>query len=201
MPRQPRKMLDGGYYHLIARINNRSHVFKEDNDFEHFESLIAASKKKFSWDLYHYCLMSNHFHLLAKIGIGAELPKLMQFLLQAYSRYHKTKADYVGYLWQGRYKSLLIEKESYMLECGRYIERNPLRAMLVTRAEDYQWSSYRHYALGEKNFLVEDDPYFKDSSRNVLERQKMYHDFVRIENPYEKFVDHVLLQTNFDVNF
>ncbi|KKU18992.1 MAG: Transposase [Candidatus Saccharibacteria bacterium GW2011_GWA2_46_10] len=149
MPRKPRQLTDHGYYHLIARGNNRHFILSVPGGHEFFKELLAQSKEKFQWQLSHYCLMSNHFHLLGRIAQGHQLPKLMQYLLFGYSRWYRLKAHYVGHVWQGRYKSPLIEKESYYLECGRYIERNPIRAGLVANAEQYAWSSYRHYALGE----------------------------------------------------
>ena len=121
----------------------------------------------------------------------------MQYLLFEYSRWYRKSNEYVGHLWQGRYKSELIGKESYFLECGRYIERNPVRAKIVTRLEDYWWSSYRHYALGENNILVDNDPYYDSLSSGGQDRQKLYRDFVKIDNPYEKLVDHALIESGF----
>ena len=160
MPRPPRQLVDGSYYHLIARGNNRLFVFALPEGFVHFTHLLGQAKAKYPAQLFHYCLMTNRLHLLVRMESGAELPKFMQFLLLGYSRWYRTKAEYVGHLWQGRYKSPLITQDSYFLECGRYIERNPLRAGIVERTEEYPWSSYRHYALGEQDPLLDDDPYY-----------------------------------------
>ena len=197
MPRKPRQLLDGGYYHLIARGNNRLFIFSKPGGYEYFKNLLAASKGKFEWKLSHYCLMANHIHLLGQMGKGEDLPKLMQYLLFEYSRWYRKGCDYVGHLWQGRYKSPLIERESYFLECGRYIERNPIRAGIVKCAEDYPWSSYRHYAYGQKDTLIDDDPYYEVLGSDKLVRQKFYRKFVHLDGPYDKLIDYSLVETHF----
>src|SRR3989338_8506922 len=151
MPRKPRQLIDFGYYHLIARGNNKLFIFHQNGGFDYFRSLLYGSKRKFSWKLHHYCLMANHIHLLCQMEEGSELPKLMQYLLFEYSRWYRKQTGYTGHLWQGRYKSPLIETESYLLECGRYIERNPLRAKLVHDVGNCPHSSYQHYAFGKND--------------------------------------------------
>ena len=177
--------MDQGYYHLIGRGNNRLSVFTIPGGYQTFKELLFEAKDEYPWKLSHYCLMPNHFHLLGQIHKGTDLPKLMQFLLHGYSRWYHKKADYVGHLWQGRYKSPLIEKESYFLECGRYIERNPVRADLVQKMEDHPWSSYRYYAFGEQNRLIDEDPYYAQLGSDPTERQHQYRDFTRLQTPYE----------------
>lgn len=194
MPRNPRLLKDEGFYHLIARGNNQHFVFSLPGGFERFHKLLLESKRKFSWRLSHYCLMANHIHLLGQIERGDDLPKLMQFLLLEYSRWYRKQTSYSGHLWQGRYKSPLIERESYFLECGRYIERNPLRAGLAQRSEDYPWSSYRCYAFGEADPLVDEDPYYCDLGLTAEERQRAYREFVKLEGPYDRFIDRSLVE-------
>ena len=113
MPRKPRPLVDGGYYHLIARGNNRLFLFEIPEGFQIFKGLLKKSKEKYPWKLSHYCLMANHVHLLGQIEKGSDLPKLMQLLLFGYSRWYRKRTGYVGHLWQGRYKSLWI------IETGR----------------------------------------------------------------------------------
>ena len=103
MPRLPRQTYDGCYHHLIARANNRLFVFQTSRDFLFFKALIRCSKSRFPWKVHHYCLMSNHFHILGYIEKAADLPSIMQFLLLGYSRYYRKKRDYIGHVWQGRY--------------------------------------------------------------------------------------------------
>src|SRR5262245_1815596 len=137
MPRKPRLLVDGGYYHVIARGNNKLCIFNNENEFRLFLELIRGAKRLYLFKLYHYCIMSNHFHLLLQVEQGCHLPRIMQKLLLSYSRNYRKNHNYTGHLWEGRYKSPLIDKESYLLECGRYIERNPIRAGMVKAIEDY----------------------------------------------------------------
>ncbi len=197
MPRKPRQLLDGGYYHLIARGNNRLFLFTREGGFEMFKHLLAASKQKHPWRLAHYCLMSNHLHLLGQLDQGATLPKLMQFLLFEYSRWYRKQTGYVGHLWQGRYKSPLVTQESYFLEAGRYIERNPVRAGIVERPEDYRWSSYRYYACGEPDPLGDEDPFYATLGADAATRQQRYREFVKLDGTYDTLVDEALLETHF----
>lgn len=186
--------MDEGFYHLIARGNNHYFVFSQPGGFERFWELLLESKKKFLWKLSHDCLMANHVHLLGQVERGGDLPKLMQFLLLEYSRWYRKNTAYVGHLWQGRYKSPLIEKESYFLECGRYIERNPVRAGLVQQLEDYPWSSYPYYALGKADPLIDEDPYYADLGGIAQARQEAYREFAKLEGPYDRLIDVSLLE-------
>ena len=197
MPRKPRQLIDFGFYHLIARGNNRLFIFHQNGGFDCFKKLLYESKQKFSWKLHHYCLMANHIHLSGQMEEGIQLPKLMQFLLFEYSRWYRRQTSYTGHLWQGRYKSPLIESESYLLECGRYIERNPVRAKLVRDAGDYPHSSYRYYAYGEENLLIDEDPYYRDLGPDLGERRRRYREFIKIDGPYDKVVDQSLLEVHF----
>lgn len=197
MPRKPRELVDFGFYHLIARGNNRLFIFHVTGGFDAFKSLLHESKQKFSWKLHHYCLMANHIHLLIQMERGAQLPKLMQYLLFEYSRWYRKQTGYTGHLWQGRYKSPLIETESYLLECGRYIERNPVRAKLVPDLGDYPHSSYPYYAFGKDDPLIDEDPYYQDLGGEPDERQRRYREFVKLDGPYDKVIDQTLVEAHF----
>jgi putative transposase len=197
MPRKPRQLLDNGFYHVIARGNNRLFLFGVEDGFERFKALLIGAKVKYPYKLFHYCLMTNHFHLLIQIEQAISLPKLMQSLLFEYSRWYRKHTGYVGHLWQGRYKSPIIDKESYLLECGRYIERNPLRAGIVTEAKDYRWSSYRYYALGEFNELVDEDPCYQNLGSDLVVRRQRYVEFISLNGPYDYMVDNSLMEAHF----
>lgn len=172
-------------------------IFAVAGGFQKFVELLGKSKEKFDWKLFHYCLMTNHIHLLVQMVKGDDLAKLMQYLLFEYSRWYRKDNKYVGHLWQGRYKNELIEKESYFLECGRYIERNPARAKIVKSLEDYKWSSYRHYALGENNSIIDMNPYYNQLGDDVQSCQRRYKEFVELEGPYDKVVDRTLVESYF----
>lgn len=192
MPLKPRELVDQGYYHIIGRGNNKLSLFMVPNGLSYFKNILIQSKKVYSWKIFHYCLMSNHFHLLCQVRHGEDLPKIMKTCLLQYSHWYRAQKEYVGYLWQGRYKSFLIQKESYLLECGRYIERNPVRAMIASRPEEYRWSSFRYYALGETDELVDEDLYYADLSRLPEKRRELYSHFVRLDNPYEAILEEAL---------
>jgi putative transposase len=154
MPRPLRPIDDGLIYHVINRGNNRQDVFLKEGDFKAFLSALAELKERKPFELYGYCLLNNHFHLLIRPS-GASISRILQSLLvshtQRYHRHHKSG----GHVWQGRFKSPVVQNDEHLLTVLRYIEANPLRAGLVRRAEDYPWSSYRAHGLGEANELVD----------------------------------------------
>ena len=197
MTRPPRQLLDGGCYHLIARGNNRQCLLTEEAAFHDFLDLLARAKARYPAKLYHSCLLSHHIHLLLEIGAGPQLPKFMQLVLQGYARWYGKRQRYSGHVWQGRYKSPRVDQESYYLEAGRYIERNPLRAKIVQDLKEYPWSSYAVYAYGTLNPLVDEDPYYGQLGSNPSGRQTAYRDFVRLESPYAPMLDKELVETPF----
>ena len=196
MPRKPRVFKDEGYYHVISRGNNQEPVFLSDNDFRVFKQAVLEAKLKYPFKLFHYCLMPNHVHLLLQVSKGRELSKIMHLILLIYSRWFKKQTGHTGHLWQGRFRSPLIDKESYMLECGRYVERNPVIAGIVKTPEDYVWSSHPHYAHGTADPLVDDDPYFESFGINLIERRKNYRKFVALQGPYDSLLDQVLIENH-----
>ncbi len=189
MPRSARLVINNTYYHILTRGNNRQQLFKEEKDFNYFLKLISDSKSEFEFDLYHYCLMSNHIHLLLKIIKASDLAKLLKSLKLSYSFYFRKKYSNSGYIFQGRYKSLLIENDAYLFDCGRYIERNPLRAKIVERLEDYRYTSYKFYALGEGNPILTENILYAQLGNSAQERQASYRDYVSKPRPYEELID------------
>jgi putative transposase len=189
MPTQARVVYDGAICHLIQRGNNKQKIFREEDDYRKFLVFIKEYKDKFNFELYNYCLMPNHLHLLMKILKGGDLSRLMQGLLQSFRFYYKSRHDYTGYLYQGRYKSKIIEKDSYLLECARYIERNPLRAGMVKDLAHYKWSSYNFYAAGHKNDIITENPMHNILVNDTATSQKVYRDYVVSPRAYEEIMD------------
>ncbi len=189
MGRRPRLVMDEGYYHIIQRGNDRRKVFREANDYDYFCFLIKKYLSKYASVLYHYCLMSNHVHLLLKVTKARDLSRLMQGINLSYTIYYKGKYRFTGSLWQGRYKSILIEKDEYLIECGRYIERNPVRAGIVRDPKDYSFSSYNFYAYGKESGIITRDILYEGLGLDDCTRQTRYRDYVLEERAYDKILD------------
>src|SRR5438045_1650891 len=154
MPRPMRPIDDGLIYHVINRGNNRQKVFLKPGDFEAFLTSLRDLKERKPFTLYGFCLLNNHFHLLIRPR-EVSISRIMQSLLVSHTqRYHKHYRS-GGHVWQGRFKSPVIQSDEHLLTVLRYIEANPLRAGIVTRAEDYPWSSYRVHGLGEASDLID----------------------------------------------
>jgi len=118
--------------------------------------------------------MSNHVHLIIETTKTTQLSKLMKRLDLLYYNHYKQKYGYAGHFWQGRFKSLLVDKDNYLLACGLYVERNPARARIVKDAKDYKHSSYKYYAYGEIDGLVDEDINYDSLGKSEKTRQKEY---------------------------
>ena len=194
MPRKPRVLLDGGIYHVFNRGNDRRVLFGEERDYLFFLHTLDAALKLFSAELYHYCLMPNHFHFLLKIREKDDLSSLMHRLQLSYARYFKKTRTFSGHVFQERFRSPLILKESYYLQCGRYIERNPVKTQLVQDGADYPYSSARFYAYGVKNPWVTPNPYYQQMGSSDQERQRRYREFLAFDEPYTTMLDDILIK-------
>lgn len=128
MPRPLRIHLPDLIYHVLNRGNNRQVVFAEDKNYLHYLEILKRYKEKFQFKIFAYCLMTNHIHLLIKTSTQGTISEIMKAITIAHTRHYHDKYKTSGHIWQGRFKSQPIEKENYLLACGRYIERNPLEA-------------------------------------------------------------------------
>ena len=133
---------EGGLYHVTARGNAGTDIYLADSDREHFLEILARSVERFRWMCHAYCLMDNHYHLLVETP-EPNLSRGMQYLNGVYTQWFNRKHGRYGHLFQGRFKSIVVEKESYLLELARYIVLNPVRARLARSAREWRWSSYR----------------------------------------------------------
>ena len=149
MARPKRIWYPGATYHIIARGNRKQDIFKDIDDRLAFLQKIAWIKSKVNFFLHSYVLMTNHFHLLLETS-DVNIAKIMQDLNGFYTRYFNKKYNLDGHLFQGRYRSVLVEKEVYLLEVSRYIHLNPVKAGMVKYPEDYRWSSFPAY-IGKKS--------------------------------------------------
>jgi putative transposase len=175
-------------YHIMNRGQNRATLFADDRDFACFASLLARYCRRFDVQLYHYCLLRNHFHLLLQLPQPRQLSRLMAGLLVAYVRYFQRRYQFVGHVFQGRFKSPAVEAESYLLSCGRYIERNPLAAGITNEPWRYRWSSCRAYALGERDALLAANPWYEQWSPDPARRQQLWREFLLAEDPKEQAI-------------
>ena len=190
MPRKPRQLIAEGYYHVLARGNDRRRLFVTDEDRRRYLTLVADYTHRYSVSVFHYCLMTNHVHLLVQPQKdGAALTQVMHGLQLVYARYVQRTHHQTGHVWEDRFKTIGIADRTYLLECGRYIERNPVRARMVLAAEDYPWSSAGVYAAGQTHPLVTPDPEYLALATTPAERQTRYREYLTTPRPYEHVVD------------
>jgi len=149
MSRPWRIEYEGALYHLLSRGNEGREIFKDDIDRRFFLYLIGELSERFDIDIYAYVLMENHYHLLVETQ-QANLKKAMHWFGTTYTQKYNWRHSRPGHLFQGRYKSIIVQNDAYMLRLSCYIHRNPLRAGIVNRLADYPWSSYLPYAYGKE---------------------------------------------------
>ncbi|MFH1504682.1 MAG: transposase [Candidatus Omnitrophota bacterium] len=179
MPRIFRILPEEGALHILTRGNNRRSVFEDDNDYKAYLSCLKKYKKENNISIYHYCLMPNHIHLIIELNFASSLAKFMKQVNLAYLYRYKKKYDYCGHLWQGRYKSLIISNDGYLITCGRYIERNPVKARLVKYAKEYKWSSFNAYAYGVRRGIVDYNPIYLGLGEIEKDRQAFYQESIK----------------------
>ena len=177
MPRPLRPIAPALIYHIINRGNNRQRVFYDESDFQAFLKAMLDLKTRRPFDLFGYCLMSNHFHLLLKPRQDS-ISRIMQSLLASHTqRYHKYHSS-GGHVWQGRYKSPVVQDDEHLLVVLRYIEANPLRGKLVKRAGGYRWSSFAAHGLGQQDELLSPCVPYQQLSPYPAVRQRRWNAYV-----------------------
>ena len=179
MARLPRLTLAGYPHHIIQRGNNRQLIFSSTADYAYLLALIHESAKKFEVAVHAYVLMGNHFHVLATPHTDTGLPLMMQAVGRSYVRYFNQLQGRTGTLWEGRYRSTLIQTDRYLLTCMAYIDLNPVRAGLVAEATDYPWSSHGHYAGLRADKLITPHPLFWALGNTPFGREAAYAEMVR----------------------
>lgn len=155
MPRIERGLAANGIYHVINRGNGRQEVFHKEKDYDAFIKIMEEAKTRYSVEIFAYCLMPNHFHIAVKPKKGEELSRWMQWLMTSHVRRYHRHYESSGHVWQGRYKSFIIQKDSHLMMVLRYIEGNPVRAKLVRSATEWQWSSHNE-TLGKVQRMLTD---------------------------------------------
>jgi putative transposase len=176
MPRMPRLTLAGQAHHVIQRGNNRQAIFFCDADRRFFLSQLAEALVAHGCELHAYVLMTNHIHLLMTPGRDDAIGRLMQSLGRRYVGYINRNYARTGTLWEGRFKSTIVDAEDYVMACYRYIEANPLRARMVARADDHAWSSYGANAGGRREPMLTPHGVYLSLGATPKDRQAAYRD-------------------------
>lgn len=178
MSRPMRIEYPGAIYHITARGNAKNAIFHNNNDRNSFFDILTDVTKRCNWLCHSYCLMSNHYHLLIET-IEANLSYGMRQLNGVYSQRFNIDHSRVGHLFQGRFKAIIVDRENYLLELCRYIVLNPVRAKIVSKPENYAWSSYRATMKLQEcpNFLTI-DWILKQFSKKIVSAREKYSEFV-----------------------
>jgi putative transposase len=179
MARLPRLTLAGHPHHIILRGNNRQAIFASSADYEKLLALLQEHAKKFDAAIHAYVLMSNHFHLLATPRSVEGIPQMMQAVGRSYVRYFNSRQSRTGTLWEGRYRSTVIQAERHLLACMVYIDLNPVRAGLVHDPADYRWSSHLHLVGRKPDPLVTPHPLYWELGNTPFAREHAYQELVR----------------------
>jgi putative transposase len=178
MARLPRLALPGYPHHVIQRGNNRQATFRDAADYERMLALLGEHAEREKVSIHSYVLMGNHFHLLATPESPTGLPRMMQAVGRRYVRYFNDRYQRTGTLWEGRYKAAPVQTDRYLLSCMAYIDLNPVRAGLVSKATDYTWSSYRHYAGLRNDKLIRPHALYWQLGNTPFAREAAYEDLV-----------------------
>ena len=183
VPRIARVVLPAHPHHVVQRGHNQKACFADSADYQRYLATLAEFKKKLGVRVYAWCLMTNHVHLLLEPSTATGLGLLMKRLSGRQTRYHNRLEQRSGTLWEGRYKSSLVQHEGYLLACCRYIELNPVRARLVAAPEDYRWSSCRARLGHEKSSILDLDPCYQELAADESERRERYAEFLQSAIP------------------
>ena len=159
MPRRARSYIGDLPYHIVQRGNNREACFLEPEDYQFYLELWTRSCSRYGVKVHAYCLMTNHIHVLATPQKRESISTAMKVVGSRYAQYINLKYRRTGTLWEGRHRASLVQSERYLLTCSRYIELNPVRAGMVSRPEEYRWSSYGVNARGDSSWLTPHEEY------------------------------------------
>ncbi len=182
MPRTARIVVPNVPHHIVQRGHNKQTVFVSDNDYQYYLENLFEWKEKLHCAVYAWCLMTNHIHLIINPGEDSDnLGCLMKRLAGKQTRYVNRLESRTGSLWEGRYKSSPIQSDAYLLACSRYVELNPVRAMMVDVPEGYQWSSYQTKIGLKENKQLDIDTCYLSLGSTTEQRQERYQQWVMLD--------------------
>jgi len=174
MARISRLVIPNQPHHIIQRGNDRQAIFRDVEDYCAFIGWMREASKQFKVAIHAYVLMGNHMHMLASPSDTHGLGRMMQWVGRFYVPYFNRKYDRTGTLWQGRFKTSVIESEQYFMLCSRYIELNPVRAGFAGQPSGYRWSSYAHHVGDQSDALIVDHPLYWALGNTPFEREAAY---------------------------
>jgi putative transposase len=180
MPRLPRIEFAGIPQHVVQRGNDRQPCFLDNSDYLRYLRGLQEASLDCACRIHAYVLMTNHVHLLVTPAAVGGVSRLMQQLGRGYVGYFNTTHHRTGTLWEGRFKSSLVDSDRYLLTCYRYIEMNPVRAAMVAAPGEYRWSSFACNALGDSDAIVTPHAHYLALGRDDVERQATYRELVRL---------------------
>jgi len=195
MPRQARLRVAEVPFHVIQRGHNRAPCFFADADRAYYLEELRRQAEGRGVAVHAYVLMTNHVHLLMTSADADGIPDAMKLLSQRYVQYINRRRQRTGTLWEGRYRSCLVDSEGYLLACHRYIELNPVRAGMVDDPAAYRWSSYRANALGAPDAVIRHHPVMESLGRELPDRHAAYRELFSNELPAQ-FVEQIRASTN-----
>lgn len=181
MPRVARKKSKTGIYHIIHRGNNRQMIFKDDEDRSKFLYKLIDYKEICEYEIYAYCLMGNHMHLVLKEGLEP-LEQIMRRIGASYVHWYNSKYERIGNLFQDRFKSEPVNTDAYLKTVIRYVHQNPVKAKIAKDLLDYKWSSYGEYIGSSKNILIDKDyilEMFSENSEKALKEFAAFHNIYK----------------------
>jgi len=179
MPRKGRFYVAGLPVHVVQRGNNRQPIFFSESDNRLYLSWLKEASEKYGCSVHAYVLMTNHVHLLVTPEDSTGVSRMMQYIGRYYVPYINHTYSRSGTLWEGRYKSSLIDAEDYLLVCSRYIELNPVRASMVAHPSEYRWSSYGANADGKPDAILNPHALYLALGFTDNERCSAYRDLFR----------------------
>jgi putative transposase len=179
VPRQPRIIVPGQPLHITHRGNNRMTIFLDAADFDKCWSLLRSASKRHRCGIHAYVFMDNHVHMLVTPADIHGPAKFMQSFGDSYALYFNRNNKRTGTLWEGRYKSHPVETERYFYDCSRYIEMNPVRAMMAPHPGAYPRSSFLHNAMGVTDSLVTPHPLYESLGQSELGRRLAYQELFK----------------------
>jgi putative transposase len=185
MPNRADTFIPGQYYHIYNRGAAKEPIFSNQGNYEYLLQLVRRYQKKYSVTVLAYCLMPNHYHLLLRQETDEPLSKFINVLFNAYVQAVNIQQKRKGTLFEGRYKHIRIDRWEYLIHLCRYIHRNPVKARLATKPEDWPFSNYRDW-IGLRNGTLKDDTFIRDHFMHAQNYLEFVNDFQDDQRNYEK---------------